>query len=100
MPAIQLPDGSKLDFDNPVTGAEIASGISKSLAKDAVAIRVDGELWDLSRSIENDASVEIIKRESEDGLERRGARDGRGRQGALAGDPGDDRAGYRERLLL
>jgi threonyl-tRNA synthetase len=69
MPAIQLPDGSERRFDDAVTGAEIASDISKSLARDAVAVRVDGELWDLSRSIENDAAIEIVTRDSEDGLE-------------------------------
>ncbi len=69
MPAIQLPDGSNLEFDNPVTGVEIAGAISKSLAKDSVAIRVDGELRDLNRNIENDAAIEIVKRDSEDGLE-------------------------------
>ena len=69
MPAIQLPDGSERRFDDPVTGAEIAGDISKSLARDAVAIRVDGELWDLSRSIENDAAIEIVTRDSADGLE-------------------------------
>jgi threonyl-tRNA synthetase len=69
MPAIQLPDGSERRFDNAVTGAEIASDISKSLARDAVAIRVDGELWDLTRAIEDDAAIEIVTRDSEDGLE-------------------------------
>jgi len=69
MPAIQLPDGSKRRFDNAVTGAEIAADISKSLARDAVAIRVDGELWDLSRSIEDDTAIEIVTRDSEEGLE-------------------------------
>lgn len=69
MPAIQLPDGSTRRFDNAVTGAEIAADISKSLARDAVAIRVDGELWDLSRSIEDDAAIEIVTRDSEAGLE-------------------------------
>ncbi len=69
MPAIQLPDGSTRRFDNAVTGAEIAADISKSLARDAVAIGVDGELWDLSRSIEDDAAIEIVTRNSEAGLE-------------------------------
>ncbi|MCH8071308.1 MAG: threonine--tRNA ligase [Proteobacteria bacterium] len=69
MPAIQLPDGSTRRFDNAVTGAEIAADISKSLTRDAVAIRVDGELWDLSRSIEDDAAIEIVTRDSEAGLE-------------------------------
>ena len=69
MPTIQLPDGSERQFDNAVTGAEIAIDISKSLARDAVAIRVDGELWDLNRSIKDDAAIEIVTRDSEDGLE-------------------------------
>ncbi|MDX1403090.1 MAG: threonine--tRNA ligase [Woeseiaceae bacterium] len=69
MPAIQLPDGAKLDFDSPVTGMQIAAEISKGLAKEAVAVRVNDELWDLTRSIESDASVEIVKRDTEDGLE-------------------------------
>lgn len=66
---IQLPDGSERQYDSAVTGAEIADSIGKSLARDAVAIRVDGELWDLTRTIENDTSVEIVTRDSADGLE-------------------------------
>jgi len=69
MPKIQLPDGSERQYDGAVTGAEIADSIGKSLARDAVAIRVDGELWDLTRTIENDTSVEIVTRDSADGLE-------------------------------
>ena len=69
MPTIQLPDGSDRNYDGSVTGETIAADISKGLAKNAVAVRVDGELWDLTRSIDNPASVEIITRDSEDGLE-------------------------------
>jgi len=69
MPTIQLPDGSERHFDKAVTGLEIASDIGKGLARDAVAIRVEGELWDLTRSIEDDSSVTIITRDSADGLE-------------------------------
>ena len=69
MPTIQLPDGSERHFDNAVTGLEIASDIGKGLARDAVAIRVAGELRDLTRPIEEDSSVEIIVRDSADGLE-------------------------------
>ncbi|RLA28908.1 MAG: threonine--tRNA ligase [Gammaproteobacteria bacterium] len=69
MPTIQLPDGSERQFDQAVTGLEIAADIGKGLARDAVAIRVEGELWDLSRSIEDDSSVAIITRDSADGLE-------------------------------
>ena len=43
--------------------------IGKSLARDAVAVRVDGALWDLTRTTEQDATVEIVTRESDDGLE-------------------------------
>ncbi|MCI5048044.1 MAG: threonine--tRNA ligase [Aquisalinus sp.] len=69
MPQITLPDGSQRQFDGAVTGTAIAEDISKSLAKKAVAIRVDGELQDLFAEIAEDAAVEIITRESEDGLE-------------------------------
>ncbi len=69
MPKITLPDGSQRQFDGAVTGTAIAEDISKSLAKKAVAIRVDGELQDLFAEIARDAAVEIITRESEDGLE-------------------------------
>lgn len=69
MPKINLPDGSSRQFDNAVSGLEIAASIGNKLARDAVAIRVDGDLRDLTRQIEADASIEIITRESEDGLE-------------------------------
>jgi len=69
MPNITLPDGSIRQFDAVTSGADIAASIGKSLARDAVAIRVDGELYDLTRDIDADASVEIITRDSEDGLE-------------------------------
>lgn len=69
MPKIRLPDGSERLFDDTVCGADIAADISAGLAREAVAVRVDGELWDMTREIGADAAVEIIKRDSEDGLE-------------------------------
>ena len=69
MPTFRLPDGSERSFDSGVTGEDIAGAIGKSLARDAVAIRVDGELWDLNRSIDDDAPIEIITRDTPDGLE-------------------------------
>src|SRR5690606_20693829 len=69
MPNIRLPDGSVRQFDGAVTGVDIAGGIGKGLARDAIAIRVNGALWDLAREIEDDASVAIITRDSEEGLE-------------------------------
>ena len=69
MPNISLPDGSVRQYDAATSGAEIAASIGKSLARDAVAIRVDGELYDLTRDIDADATVEIVTRDSDDGLE-------------------------------
>jgi threonyl-tRNA synthetase len=69
MPNIRLPDGTARQFDSAVSGMEIAASIGKSLARDAIAIRVNGELWDVTREIATDASIEIITRESTDGLE-------------------------------
>jgi len=66
---IKLPDGSERRFENSVTGDEIAGAIGKSLARDAVAIRVNGELWDLARGISDDSPVEIITRDTAEGLE-------------------------------
>jgi threonyl-tRNA synthetase len=69
MPNIRLPDGSERQYADAVTGLDIATDISKGLAREAVAVRVDGELWDLTRTIDQDATVEIVKRDSDDGLE-------------------------------
>jgi threonyl-tRNA synthetase len=69
MPNITLPDGSVKQFEAATTGAEIAQSIGKSLARDAVAVKVDGEMYDLTRDIESDAQVEVVTRDSDDGLE-------------------------------
>jgi threonyl-tRNA synthetase len=69
MPNIQLPDGTVRQFDSAVSGMEIAASIGKNLARDAIAVRVNGELWDATREIASDASIEIITRDSADGLE-------------------------------
>ena len=69
MPKITLPDGSVREYDGVTNGANIAASIGDGLARSAVALRVDGALWDLTRNISNDASVEIVTRDSDDGLE-------------------------------
>ena len=69
MPNITLPDGSTRQYDAATTGAAIAASIGKSLARDAVAVRVDGELYDLARDIDTDVAIEIVTRDSDDGLE-------------------------------
>ncbi len=68
MVAITLPDASVREFDGPVTGFEIAQSIGPRLAKDALAIKVDGALRDLSRPVERDAPVEIVTRGHPDAL--------------------------------
>ncbi|MFN3826462.1 MAG: threonine--tRNA ligase [Micavibrio sp.] len=60
---ITLPDGSTRTYAKGVTGTAVAESISKSLAKAAIAWRVNGQLWDLSRVLDDDAAVEILKRE-------------------------------------
>ena len=66
MVAITLPDNSVRDFDGPVSGADIAGAIGPGLAKAAIAVRVDGDLWDLSRAIEHDAVVSIVTLRDDD----------------------------------
>ncbi len=63
MVAITLPDGSVRNFGGAVTGTDIAESISKSLAKKAIAMRVDGVLADLFQPVERDAKIEIVTRE-------------------------------------
>jgi len=64
--AITLPDNSVRDFDGPVSGADIAGAIGPGLAKAAIAVRVDGDLWDLSRAIDHDAGVSIVTLRDDD----------------------------------
>jgi threonyl-tRNA synthetase len=61
--AITLPDGAVRAFSTPPTGLELAASISKGLAKQAYMVEVDGEPRDLSRSIDRDARVRILKAE-------------------------------------
>ena len=49
-----LKDGKELDVENGSTGAQIASKISTSLLKEAIAVSVDGDILDLSQSIDGD----------------------------------------------
>jgi threonyl-tRNA synthetase len=58
---ITFPDGSRKAYDSGVCGQQIAEGISKGLAKEALAVEVNGEVWDLSRPIKQDAELKILK---------------------------------------
>jgi len=66
---ITFPDGNQKSFDAPPTGLEIAQGISPGLAKKAAVVRVNGELWDLTRPIDRDAKFEIVTRDKPEALE-------------------------------
>ena len=57
---ISLPDGSVREYPQGVKGSEIASSISEGLARVALAIEVNGEVRDLARPIDQDASVKIL----------------------------------------
>ena len=69
MPIITLPDGNNIEFKKKVNGIEIAQKISKSLAKQALIMSVDGELKDLTHVIEKNSSVKIITHKDSDGLD-------------------------------
>ncbi len=69
MITITFPDGALKEFEAPITGLDIAVGISKGLAKVAVAIRVNGELWDLTREIGEDATIELVTTKQDEALE-------------------------------
>lgn len=56
---ITFPDGTHKEFDSGITGTQIAEGISRGLAKNALSISVNGEVWDLSRPIRSDAEIII-----------------------------------------
>ena len=66
---ITFPDGNKKEVDKGINGLELASQISKSLAKESVAIKINNEIKDISLPINADASVAILKRDSEEALE-------------------------------
>ena len=103
MISIRLPDGSKREFAQPVTVAEVAASIGAGLAKAALAGRVDGKLVDTSHRIDADAHAGDRHRQ---GRRRPGADPpldgapaGLCGEGAVPRSAGDDRPGDRERLL-
>ena len=64
---ITLPDGSSREYRDGVTGYDIATDIGSRLARAAVAVTVDGELYDIGRPIVEDASVSIVTENTEAG---------------------------------
>nr|WP_320116047.1 threonine--tRNA ligase [uncultured Desulfuromonas sp.] len=66
---IQLPDGTTREYPAGVTSMEIAQSIGEGLARQTVAAKVDGELVDVQKNIDNDAQVELVTLASDEGLE-------------------------------
>lgn len=66
---VTLPDGNQRDYDAPLDGLAFAKSIAPSLAKKALALKIDGQLVDLSELIDRDVAVEIVTREHPDALE-------------------------------
>jgi len=66
---LTLPDGKVLQLPDKSTGMQAAQAIGQKLAKDALAIQVDGEIRDLSRVIEKDCKIKILTFSDEKGKE-------------------------------
>jgi threonyl-tRNA synthetase len=64
---ITFPDGTVREYEKGVTGLDIARGISQRLAREALAASVNGETWDLTRPIENDAEVKLLTWDDDEG---------------------------------
>ncbi len=67
MVKIKFPDGGVKEFESGVTGLEIAQSISPKLAKEVLSISVNGEIWDLTRGIFQDAEIKLFTWEDEEG---------------------------------
>ncbi len=69
MVSVRLPDGSKREFEHPVTVAQVASSIGSGLAKAAVVGKVDGKLVDISYLIDKDVDLSIVTDRDADGVD-------------------------------
>lgn len=67
MITITFPDGSKRTYEAGITGMEIAQSISSGLARQVLSIGVNGKIWDLSRPINEDATIALYKWEDAQG---------------------------------
>ncbi len=64
---ITLPDESVREYESGVTGYAIAESINRNLAKEVLSVSVNGELWDLTREIKQDASIVLHKFDDKEG---------------------------------
>lgn len=66
---VKLIDGCMKEIEEGSNGYSLAASISKKLAKEAIAAKINGKLVDLNHGLKNDDKVEIITADSEDGIE-------------------------------
>lgn len=64
---ITLPDGTVKQFEKGVTGLQIALSISEGLARNVLVAKVDGEVWDATRPIDQDAAVQLLTWNDQEG---------------------------------
>src|SRR5690625_3391427 len=64
-----FPDGNQKEFEQGITGEEIAQSISPGLRRQSLAIKLDGAFYDLQRPIDKDGSIEIITYREQDGID-------------------------------
>ena len=64
---ITFPDGSVREYEEGITALEIAKSISRRLAEEVLAAKVNNEIWDLTRPITEDATLKLLKWEDEEG---------------------------------
>lgn len=64
---ITFPDGSVREYAKGTTSMQIAESISQRLAQEVLAAKVNGQIWDLTRPLNEDATIELLKWEDEDG---------------------------------
>src|ERR1700749_2139634 len=64
---ITFPDGAVLQYENGVTALQIAKSISEGLARKVLAAKVNGQVWDATRPINEDASLNLLTWEQNDG---------------------------------
>ncbi len=69
MITITLPDKSQRQYESGVSGMDIAQSISPRLAKEVLAVSVNGEIWDLTRPISENAEIKLFKWEDREGQE-------------------------------
>ncbi len=67
MVKITLPDGSVREYASGVTGLEIARSISEGLARNVLAAKVNGQVWDATRPINQDATVQLLTWNDQEG---------------------------------